>query len=107
MKHSPSPWRQGSEYSNSQDEIEDDDGRSIAVVWTRSAPERATARPQFKDVPMLKQNLAMMLRAPEMYEALMDLLDVFGDCEGTQEKSAIQKARDIFAALDPDSQYAK
>lgn len=56
---------------------------------------------------MLKQNLAMMLRAPEMYEALMDLLDVFGDCEGTQEKSAIQKARDIFAALDPDSQYAK
>lgn len=73
-EHSPGPWAIGSEYSNQQDELEDADGRTIAVFWTRSAPERATARPQFKDVPQLKANLTLAKAAPELLEALESFL---------------------------------
>lgn len=72
--HSPAPFAIGAEYSNSQDEIEDAEGRTVAVVWTRSAPERATARPQFKDVPHLKGNAMLFAASPKLLAACQSVL---------------------------------
>jgi hypothetical protein len=66
-KHSPAPWSIGTEYQNSMDEIEDAEGRTLAVVWTRRAPERATARPQFKDCEKGMANARLIACAPELY----------------------------------------
>ncbi len=56
----------------------------------------------------LDDHLALIAKAPSMYAALMDLLDAFGnEKHDTQQQSAIQRAKDIFVAIDPDSQYAK
>jgi len=35
MSHSPGPWKIGQKFSGNMDEIEQPDGRAIAVVWTR------------------------------------------------------------------------
>ena len=99
MLHSPGPWRFGGEFGNSQDEIEDADGRTIAVVWTRTATERATARPQFKDVPMFKANLALMIAAPEILAALHQIVidyDTWERKPGEPDWEAITMARDAL-----------
>ena len=52
------------------DEIEDALGRTIAVVWTRTAPPGATARPQFRDCPKGTANAALFIAAPDLLAAL-------------------------------------
>ena len=70
-EHSPGPWTFDSEFSNSQDEIVDGEGRTICIVWTRRAIPGATARPQFKDVPNLMANRKLIEAAPDLLKALI------------------------------------
>jgi hypothetical protein len=72
--HSPGPFKIGDEYSNSQDEIEDANGRCVAVVWTRRAPPGATARTQFKRCPEGKGNASLFAASPELLEACKELV---------------------------------
>lgn len=74
-KHTPKPWKIGGEYSNKMDEIEGSDGRAVAVVWTRRAPEFATTRQQFKPDPELAANARLIVAAPELLEACRVLLE--------------------------------
>jgi len=110
-KPSPTPWIQGREYSNSQDEIEDAEGRTIAVVWTRKAPPGATARPQFQDAPRLKANMKLMIAAPRLLDALTQLLKFTESNLGRRgEKDLnmpiLMNAREAIAAATPDGDPA-
>lgn len=99
-KPSPTPWRVGHEYDNRRDEIEDADGRCIAVVRTRRAPPGATARCQFTSDHEGGANATLMAAAPELLAALKELIDEI-DCKNLashfatdwQARAAIAKAK--------------
>lgn len=78
VEHSPAPWKLGQEYGNSQDEIEAADGTCVCVVWTRTAHDLATARPQFKPVPKLMANARLIIRATELLKHLRKAVENHG-----------------------------
>lgn len=70
----PAPWAWDQEYDNNRDEIQDADGRCIAIAWTRRAYPGASARQQFHDDASGQANTALMIRAPELAVALRNIL---------------------------------
>ena len=112
--HSPAPWKIGAEFSNSQDEIEDANGRTVAVVWTRKAPMFTASRPCFKDVEEWKGNLQLMAASPQLLAALQHMLNRFENMcrnnpattptQKTGRKICIEDARNAIAqATGPQS----
>lgn len=73
--HTPGPWKIGSEHTSAQDEIECQNGTTIAVVWTRRG---YGPRPCFKDNPEGISNARLIAAAPDLLEACkvaMDFID--------------------------------
>lgn len=53
-------------------------------------------------------NAKLIAAAPDMYDALRAMLDVFGECDtDPQAESAIRQAVEACRKVDPESNYAR
>jgi hypothetical protein len=83
MKHTPGPWTVKSDRISIQVAAADDDV-SICELWRRGNHELELA------------NANLMAAAPDLLEALEDLVDEYGVAVSTEKvKAAIAKARGI------------
>lgn len=107
-KFSPGPWNVGSEYDYSRDEIEAEDGRCIAVVWTRgNKNDNNPFRSPMVDSPEGKANARLIAAAPELLDAcqwLIQFAEKFAEDSNNgptmlscimQAKSAVAKATGV------------
>lgn len=72
----PLPYSRGREYSNSQDELDGADGRTIGVIWTRNAPTGASARPQFRDDLEHRATMNYLIHAANQFPVTLEMLRV-------------------------------
>ena len=100
-KHSPAPFQRGQKYGNRQDEIDDANGQTVAVVWTRrSTNPHATALEQFREYPEGVANLDLFIAAPALLQQLQEIEEILDDHgplvidSGSERHSAIRKALD-------------
>jgi type II secretory pathway component GspD/PulD (secretin) len=95
MTHTPAPWREGRRYGNNRTEVlSSTGGRAIATVWTHERRDMAKQPDSDSDyvaIPEGIENLNLVIAAPELLEALEQLLV---DDQPSESASCRRNARD-------------
>jgi len=90
-------WRLSVEHDNCRDEIWDQDGRCIALVWTRKPQlPGASARCQYQDSPEGKANAHLIEAAPDLLNACKRMAKIL---EQGMDPKLQGIACDIFNAI--------